>query len=71
MKTMCLVWELSFRNFIFREWFYVDANKTAGEEARQQLLKNAASNIEQILAATHHKTPAIRPPVSHNGNYPS
>ena len=26
---------------------YLDANKTAGEEARRQLHKNVASNIEQ------------------------
>ena len=31
---------------------YFDANETAGEETRQQLHKNAASNIEQVLAAT-------------------
>ena len=31
---------------------YLDANKTAGEEARRQLHKNVASNIEQVLAAT-------------------
>ena len=31
---------------------YLDANKTAGEEARRQLHKNAASNIEQVLVAT-------------------
>ena len=31
---------------------YLDANKTAGEEARRQLHKNIASNIEQVLAAT-------------------
>ncbi len=30
---------------------YMDSNKTAGEEARRQLLKNAASNLEQVLAA--------------------
>ena len=30
----------------------MDANKTAGEEARRQLHKNAASNIEQVLEAT-------------------
>ena len=41
---------------------YLDANKTAGEEAKGQLLKNAASNIEQVLAATPHKAPPIRPP---------
>ena len=34
---------------------YMDANKTAGEEARRQLHRNAAGNIEQVLAA--HKTP--------------
>ena len=50
---------------------YMDTNKTAGEEARRQLYKNAASNIEQVLAATPHKTPTIRPPASHHENYPS
>ena len=41
---------------------YLDANKTAGEKAGRQLHKNTASNIEQVLAATPHKTPTIRPP---------
>ena len=40
---------------------YLDANKTAGEEAIRQLHKNVASNIEQILAATPHNAPTIRP----------
>ena len=31
---------------------YMDANKTAGEEAKRQLHKNAACNLEQVLAAT-------------------
>ena len=31
----------------------MDANKTAGEEARWQLHNNAACNPEQVLAATH------------------
>ena len=31
----------------------------------------AASNIEQVLEATPHKAPTIRPPASHNENYPS
>ena len=43
----------------------------AGEEARRQLHKNAASNIEQVLAATPHKALTIRPPASHHENYPS
>ena len=50
---------------------YLDANKTAGEKARQQLHKNAASNLEQVLEATLIKTPTIRPPTSHHENYPS
>ena len=31
----------------------------------------AASNIEQVLAATSHKASSIRPPASHHENYPS
>ena len=50
---------------------YMDTNKTAGEEARRQLHKNAASNIEQVLAATPHRTPTIWSPASHHKNYPS
>ena len=50
---------------------YLDANKTAGEEARRQLYKNVASNIEQVLVATPNKAPTIRPPASHHENYPS
>ena len=30
---------------------YMDANRTAGEEARRQLHKNATCNLEQVLAA--------------------
>ena len=47
-----------------------DANKTAGEEARRQLHRNVVSNVEQVLAATPHKAPTIRPPASHHENYP-
>ena len=50
---------------------YLDTNKTAGEEARRQLHKNVASNIVQVLAATPHTVPTIRPPASHHENYPS
>ena len=48
---------------------YLDANKTAGEEARRQLHKNVASNTEQVLATTPHKAPTIQPPASHHENY--
>ena len=50
---------------------YLDANKMAGEEARRQLHKNVVSNIEQVLVATLHKAPTIRPPASHHENSPS
>ena len=45
---------------------YLDANKSAGEEVRRQLHKNAASNIKQVLAATSYKAQTIRPPASHH-----
>ena len=51
--------------------YYLDTNKTDGEKARRQLHKNAASNIEQVLAAIPHKAPTIRPPTTHYKNYPS
>ena len=50
---------------------YLKANKTPGEEARQQLHKNVPSNTEQILVATPHKAPTIRQPAPHHENYPS
>ena len=50
---------------------HLDANKTAGEEARRQLHKNVSSNIEQVLVATPNKAPTRRPPASHHENYPS
>ncbi len=52
---------------LFYDWIilvsvkYSLLNKTAGEKARRQLLKNAASNMEQVLEATPHKAPAIHP----------
>ena len=49
---------------------YMDSNKPYGEEARRQLHKNAASNLELVLAATPHKTPTVRPPASYHENYP-
>ena len=49
---------------------YLDANETAGEEAGRQLHKNAASNIEQVMAVTPKKASTIRPPASYHENYP-
>ena len=49
----------------------MDANKTAGEEARRQLHKIAASTLEQVLAATPHKTPTVRTPAPYHENYSS
>ena len=50
---------------------HLDANKTARKEARQQLHKDVVSNIKQVLSATPHKASIIRPPASHQENYPS
>ena len=50
---------------------YLDANKKAGEKARRQLHKNAASNIEQVIEVIPHKTQTILLPASHHENYPS
>ena len=50
---------------------YMDSNKTAGEEARRQLHKNAASNLEQVLAEKLHKIPTERPPASYHEKYSS
>ena len=61
-----------FRAAVVSIWMHhLGANKTAGEKARRQLHKNAASNIEQVLKATTHKAPPIWPPTSHHENYPS
>ena len=48
---------------------YIDANLAYGEEAWQQLHKNGASNIEQVLEAINHKTAAVRSPTTHHKNY--
>ena len=50
---------------------YMDANKTAGEEARRQLHKNATCNLKQVLAATPHKIPTVRSPATYHENYSS
>ena len=42
-----------------------------GEKAWLQLHKNAASYIEQVLEATHHKTAVVQPPTTHHENYTS
>ena len=50
---------------------YMDANKTAGEEARRQLHKNATCNLEQVLAAAPHEIPTVWSPTSYHENYSS
>ena len=45
--------------------------KRLEKKTRRQLHKNAASNHEQVLAATPHKAPTVRPSTSHHENYPS
>ena len=41
------------------------------EKTWQQLHKNAASNIKQVLEAAPHKTAAVRSPTTHHENYQS
>ena len=48
---------------------YMDANETDGEKAWQQLRKNAATNIEQVLEAAPNKAASVRPPTTHHENY--
>ena len=48
---------------------YLDANKATGKKARQQLHKNAVSNIELVLEAIPHIAPTVRPPTSHQEDY--
>ena len=50
---------------------YMNANKTYGEKAGQQLYKNAVSNTEQARDITTHKTAAVGPPTNYHENYPS
>ena len=47
---------------------YIDANKTYGEKAWQQLHKNAVSNIEQFMEAAPHKAAAVRLPTANHKN---
>ena len=42
-----------------------------GEKAWRRLRKDAASNIEQVLVVTPHKTAPVRPITTHHENYPS
>ena len=48
---------------------HLEANITDGEEARQQLHKDVASNTEQVLAASPHEAPTIQLPAFHHDNY--
>ena len=49
----------------------MDAYKTDGEKASQQLHKNAASNFDQVQEAKPHKAAAVLPPTPHHENYQS
>ena len=81
IDKLSVIWKSDLTDKMKRSFFQVvdtavwmhqlDANKTARKEARRQLHKDVAGNIEQVLAATTHKAPTIRPPASHHENYPS
>ena len=49
----------------------MDATKTYWEKAWQQLHKNVASNIEQVLEAAPHKAAAVQPLTTYHENYQS
>ena len=50
----------------------MDALLTVTKRLEKKLLqKNAASNLEHVLAATPHKTPTVRAPASYHENYSS
>ena len=80
INRLSIIWKSDLTDKMKRSFFqatvtsilhYMDSNKTTGEEARRQLHKNAACNLEQVLAATPHKTPTVRPPASYHENYSS
>ena len=81
INRLSIIWKSDLTDKMKRSFFqaavtlillhYMDTNKTAGEEARWQLHKNAACNPEQVLAATPYKTPTVRPPAPYHENYSS
>ena len=81
INRLSIIWKSDLTDKMKRSFFqaavtsillhYMDANKTAGEEARRQLHKNATCNLKQVLAATPNKTPNVRPPATYHENYSS
>ena len=77
INRLSIIWKSDLTEFLLGSghidtaiWLhYMDANKTAGKEARWQLHKNAACNPEKVLAATPHKTPTVRSPAPYHENY--
>ena len=47
---------------------YMDASKTYGGKAWQQLHKNTASNIKEVPEAAPHKAATVRPLTTHHEN---
>ena len=50
---------------------YMDANQMYGEKAWQQLHKNSASKIKQVIEAAPYKKAAVWPPTTLHENYQS
>ena len=65
INKLSIIWKSDLTDKMKRSFFQ------AGEEARRQLHKNAACNLKQVLAATPHKTPTVRPPAPYHENYSS
>ena len=76
INRLSIIWKSDLTDKMKRSFFQaavvlIQLYGCTTEEARRQLHKNAASNIEQVLAATPHKAPSIRPPAFHHENYQS
>ena len=55
-------------------WDWTQVSRAIGEHSNPEAnvrFKNAACNPEQVLAATPHKTPTVRPPAPYHENYSS
>ena len=67
IDKLSIIWKSDMPDKMKRSFFQAAVGSillygcTTREEARRQLNKNVASNIEQVLAVTPHKAPTIRP----------
>ena len=77
-NRLSIIWKSDLTDKMKRSFFQAAVTSillygctTWTREAGRQLHKNAACNLEQVLAATPDKTPTARPPASYHENYSS